>query len=356
MKTYYYMLIIVLFLTLLFKGLKLNKSIYLFISSTIVGLIEGLRGLQVGTDTLFYYLTMHYSRVLPLKTILNSFPKMHVNDHYELVETGYILYNKFLSYIFKSDRVIFIVTSLLICWGMAWFINRQCDSVYIGMLFFICGGLYFYSFNVMRQFLAMTICLNSYTLLKKKHFILFTLLFLIAYSIHQSSLVFLLMIFMLYVIKKVKHDQLKLFILITPLFVPLSLRLLAQIIPAYAGYTTTHLFTVNINGIIFLWFFMFLMMSYYLFKFYGKYSDEFLFVIISGLLYIVLQIMSIELTGMYRVSFWFYCFQLMFFANFPKYLNKISQRYIYNLMLFLLMVSMFMSFAGSPTLQYSFFS
>jgi len=356
MNTYYYLILAIIILTVLFKVLSLNTTAYLFFSSTIVGLFEGLRGLQVGTDTHFYFLTMHYSRVIPFKTILTSFPRMAIDEHWGLVETGYILYNKILSLFFSSDRAVLIITSLLICWGFAHFIKDSCDNVYIGMFFFICGGMYFYSFNVMRQYLAMSICLNCYTLLKKKKYFRSVILFLIAMTIHQSSLVFLIIMLIFVAVKALKTDRLKIVFAVVPFFTPLFLELVGKIVPMYSGYTTSHLFSVDINGIVFLWIFMAVLMIYYLYKYYNFYDDEYYFVIICGLFYIVFQIMSIQLTGMYRVSFWFYCFQLLLFSNFAKYLPNSFYKAIYYVSISVLMVGMFISFSSAPTIQYSFFS
>ena len=118
------------------------------------------------------------------------------------------------------------------------------------------------------------------------------------------------MVMFLYLIIK-NIDQKYIFLIyIVPIIIPELLQLTLVLFPRYASYlVTSDLYTVKIGRILILWL-MIIIMYIYNFKRISKDRD----VVVYGaffLVYVVLQLMSLKITGMQRISFYFEPFNVI---------------------------------------------
>ncbi|MGY6767636.1 EpsG family protein [Ligilactobacillus salivarius] len=272
-------------------------------------IISGSRTIFTGRDTEFYLNTANYARYLPYEYIVSRFPTIAINGHYQKVETGYILYNKIIVEIFKNPQMVFYISSMIIIVGFCKFIYDNCDNVFLGIYMFLCEGIFLNSLNTMRQAIAMAIVVNAFTALKKGKYLKAIIIILLASQFHQSAVIFFMVMFLYLIIKNI--DQKYIFLIyIVPIIIPELLQLTLVLFPRYASYlVTSDLYTVKIGRILILWL-MIIIMYIYNFKRISKDRD----IVVYGaffLVYVVLQLMSLKITGMQRISFYFEPFNVI---------------------------------------------
>lgn len=135
------------------------KKIYLLICFFQMMLIQGMRNIDVGTDTQLYVNT--YNEYL--HNSIYSFQFTHFEYGFQ------VLYNIFHKLNINSQLMLIIISSITM-FGFAYFIYKNSKNVYLSTFIFACM-LYPNSFNIMRQYLALSIAINSYQLaIKGKYF------------------------------------------------------------------------------------------------------------------------------------------------------------------------------------------
>ncbi|MGN1282526.1 MAG: EpsG family protein [Limosilactobacillus sp.] len=173
----FYILIAILFpyFTLLAVSKKdRNQRIYFIILvSFLAAVIVGFRGYS-GTDTAMYVANYNFG---PAGT--NRWVEM---------ESGFV----YLNQIFKSFGIpvelFFIFISFLTNLFALLSINRLRDSINIYVASFVYfTTIYFRSFNIIRQTLAVTICLYAIIIFLDKKYISSTILILLATQIHRTA-------------------------------------------------------------------------------------------------------------------------------------------------------------------------
>lgn len=171
-------------LSILVLGILLNKKlenpkykkIYLFICFFQMMVIQGLRNIDVGTDTSLYvntyngYLTSSYY----------SFQFTHFEYGFQ------VLYNIFHKLNINSQLMLIIISGITM-FGFAYFIYRNSKNVYLSTFIFACM-LYPNSFNIMRQYLALSIAINSYQLIINGKYLKGMLLIGIGALFHTTAL------------------------------------------------------------------------------------------------------------------------------------------------------------------------
>lgn len=152
--------------------------IVLLIGILLLALFSGFRGLSVGVDTDTIYYNYYY-----LYYCVNNYD-------YEGSEVLFILLIKCAYYIFHSyTGVLFTISALTIIFtycGIIYFRNHL--DVTFALLIFLCF-IYFSSFNTMRQYLAASIIFLGYRFIDRKQYIRFIIVLLLAFFIHNSSLI-----------------------------------------------------------------------------------------------------------------------------------------------------------------------
>ena len=185
MGIYIYNITVVILLGMLllhmYKG-NLTKKIYFSILALQMALIAGLRSYNVGWDTRSY--TGFFSRAVNY-----DLGFIFTND-VEL-EKGYVLLEYFTSKISTNPTVIFLIIAIFYCFSVGRFIYRNSKDPILSYVIFISMGFYTFSMTALRQTVAIGIILFSFEFVKKRKFIPFLLLVLLASTFHYSALVFL---------------------------------------------------------------------------------------------------------------------------------------------------------------------
>lgn len=175
-----YNLLIIVILGVILRHNPKHKKLYLTICFLQMILIQGLRDISVGTDTKFY--------VDIYNNYLNSQFYSWQFTHFEY---GFqMLYNIFHKLNLTSQQMLMII-SFVTMFGFAHFIYKNSANVYISTFIFACM-LYPNSFNIMRQFLAMSIAINSYQFIMDKKYIKGLLIILIASLFHVTAYLMLI--------------------------------------------------------------------------------------------------------------------------------------------------------------------
>ena len=171
-----YNLIFVILMGLIHKNkLKENaiKKRYLIICFGQMALIQGIRAEEVGTDTSSY--------VSIYENFLSSDYYTWKFTHFEI---GFQWLYKFMQVLHLNAQGMLFVISVLMMMGYAIFIYKNSSDVMLSTFIFSC--MFFpNSFNVMRQYLALAIAINSYQFIKEKKYFWASILIMIGVSIHM---------------------------------------------------------------------------------------------------------------------------------------------------------------------------
>lgn len=137
--------------------------------------LTAFRGKNIGNDTKAYI-----DAYLKVKEYGPSFSGM---------EFGYQSYCYVITRLMPNSNAILIVTATVCYFGVGYYALQNSDDLYFSLILIFC--LCFSNFvNILRQSIAMVICLYAYQMLKKKQSWFFVLSVLIASTFHLSALVF----------------------------------------------------------------------------------------------------------------------------------------------------------------------
>lgn len=229
MGLYYFLIIYILMFSVLIFGKKssLNRNkIYLILTFGLFGIIGALRGVTVGNDTLEY---------------LNIYNRIReTGDIYALTwryEIGYLYLNKVLGLFFSNQQAIIVLTSALIMFGYAKFIDKYSRCVWMSVYLFFVFRFFDMSMVVVRLNIAIVFILFSYDFLRQRKLIKFVVLVLIASLFHRTAIVFLIS----WPITKLKFNyKTIIFMLIGSLILygsfELVFNILLKIFPTYSYY------------------------------------------------------------------------------------------------------------------------
>ena len=178
---YYLMYFTIILLSIICSGKKkYNKLIFTILISLLLIVIVGFRGFSVGIDTEVYK---------------NSFDNIENLNHAHPVsqdmESGFLLLFSLFSF-FTSDFFIvqFVIGSITII-GFSIFIYRNSSNIFISFLIFF-AMFFFPTMNLMRQWLAMAIGINSVYYFKNKRIFIGYLLIAFSTIFHTTALILLI--------------------------------------------------------------------------------------------------------------------------------------------------------------------
>lgn len=185
-----YNAISILILSFIFKKKVDNpkyKKIFLFLTFFQMILIQGLRDISVGTDTAMYVNTYNYY----LESAKYAFQFTHF-------ESGFrFLYNIFQNLHFNSTKMLIAISTITMI-GFAVFIFKNSKNVFLSVFVFACM-FYPNSFNIMRQYLALSIAINAYQFIKKEQYIKGLIIIIIGSLFHSTAWFMLLPLLLQYV-------------------------------------------------------------------------------------------------------------------------------------------------------------
>lgn len=175
----YFSIPIISAISMLFKQ---SKKIFLFITGCImIGLLT-FRGINVGSDTITYYNIFNWSRNI------NLFEAKQSN-----IELGYLLLNRVIHNVNGNFTLLLFIIALLTILGIFQFIENFSSNILMSMLIFVGFTYYFMTFNITRQFLAISFDLIASTYLIKGKKWTSLLFIFIAGSIHNAGYLYLVL-------------------------------------------------------------------------------------------------------------------------------------------------------------------
>jgi hypothetical protein len=163
------------------KSKHISKFFY-FLCAMLLTLISGLR-LDVGTD---------YQNYLYLFNLIE-------NGQLSVSEPGLVYLYKFSNYLGFGSYGVFFVFSFIVAVGFTKFLSDFCGrkgGVAI-FLFFTLSMFYFASFNLIRQYAAVSVILYGFKYILEKRFLVYLIYVGIAMLFHYSAIVMLSMYFLL---------------------------------------------------------------------------------------------------------------------------------------------------------------
>lgn len=111
-------------------------------------------------------------------------------------EIGFNIYTKLIAMFTTNEKVFFAITALICLVPTAWFIFKNSKNVWLSTLLYINLSFFYCSMNFLRQSIAISILLFAWHFLKKKKFIPFAIILVIASLFHVTVLIMLPMYFL----------------------------------------------------------------------------------------------------------------------------------------------------------------
>lgn len=188
MNYYLINLIIIMCLWIVIKKLgKFKNADKLFLSIAFfqLFLFLALRDKNVGTDLKNYIPFFWNTSVLPWSdiSVINF-------------EIGFKIYNMIISTIFGYKVQIFLAITAFICLiGVINYIKKNSKNYLLSIFIYITFNFYIFTFSGLRQAIAMSILMLSFEFVKKRKFVKFLLMVILASLFHKSALIFLVVYF-----------------------------------------------------------------------------------------------------------------------------------------------------------------
>ena len=314
----YYLLIIVISMQGIFC-LKKNNGIFLFITFLELLFISGFRNWNIGNDTLAY-----------VNVFVATTSSVDMSLSY--MENGYLLFNKFLGLFTNNPQSFLVITSFLIIGGSLLFIYKYSKFTFLSVLLFVI--LHFSTaLTMIRQEIALVIVLMGFIFVVKRQFIKFLLCCLLATTFHTSAIIALVWYF-LYPLN-IKMKNIVTILLVTTLifiFIAPFLDQIFNILGRYQSYIGSRLMGEEIkiasivktliNFVVFLFCFI----SYFFAFSKREKKDIFIirpqFLLLTALLALCIQFISIKGTIIERVAFYFSFLNII---SIPAFINCYSK-------------------------------
>ena len=221
MVTYILMMLITLLVLIFGKILKKENSIFIWLLSAMpLIVVSGLR-YGVGADYLSY--------VRIFKNISNG---IYNNG----LEQGFIWFVKCIQ-LFTTDYMwMFLIISFITVYLVFVVIRKESKKPILSVYLYITTGLFFASFNGMRQFLSISIMFYSFIYIKERNLKMFMLCMIPAILFHYSSICYLFLYFVYG--KKYKNSTILTILCSCLIFKPIITKILLLIvsISKYSSY------------------------------------------------------------------------------------------------------------------------
>lgn len=185
MTVYNLLILFVLVLGLLlceYKKAKMNTIVFLVLSSAAMIAVAYLRADTVGIDYkqyATYFYQVHDGGWSFLISPANGYR----------IEPGYSLLNYVVSLFTRDIHVFMLVVAILVVTLTAVLLYRVSPIPWIGMFVFASFGFYGNSLSFIRQCIAIAIFLYSIEFIKKRRFVPYLLIVLLAMTFHKSIII-----------------------------------------------------------------------------------------------------------------------------------------------------------------------
>lgn len=157
----------------------INNKYFIFIVLLVLILLSGLR-----------YMNALYSDEWIYRNDYTKIGNMDIKSIFSLkIEPGFVLLNWFLYKISSNPQFLIFICAVITNTLIVLTIAKLSDKFELSIFLFICIGFYFTSFNIMRQYLAISIVFWSIRYVGKGEFKKYLFSVLIASTFHFSALI-----------------------------------------------------------------------------------------------------------------------------------------------------------------------
>lgn len=170
-------------------------------------ILPALRSESVGADTYNYILIFEQVKLLSFYELFDS-----------NLDKGYLLFNYIVSIFFDNYINLFFIFYFMIFFNYLKVFNDNSKYVFLSILVFLCMGSYFATLNIMRQMLAISICLLSIKNIFEENFLKFLCLVLFAALFHVTAFIFIFIYFIYKYKKYINYILFSMFIFIYFIF------------------------------------------------------------------------------------------------------------------------------------------
>ena len=170
-----------------------NKRRFVYFAFFLLIIVAALRSRYIGTDLAIQY-AKRYEELAN-----TSWEAIPIYSARTTLEIGYCYLTKFLSMINPDVQFYIIITSVITYGVLGYFIYKNSVDVRMSIYVLILSGTYYNYMNIIRQALATSLILIGYELLKKddhkiKRYIEFTIIVILASTIHSAAILCLVLI------------------------------------------------------------------------------------------------------------------------------------------------------------------
>lgn len=355
MAVYIIEYLLIVFAGILYRNKKINSRILVKVSFTSMALLLALRASSVGEDTKHFIDVFNYSQNIPWnKAVFSGLDVAYATVYNATlkVESGFIILNKIIGLFTRNGQWFLAIVSFITCFLFGKFVIDNSEDVFFSTYIFLCESLFMSSFNLMRQMLALSIAVQSYTLMKKKKtkWALLTILF--ASCFHRSVIVWAFLILLMKVKNKKKAIKYATVGLASMSFLmPIFQKLVVVLVPRYQSYFTTNYWESSVGKIAILWM-VEIAICALLYK--NRIDDDNYIPVISNILYLGFEFMGLNMTSLSRVAMNFRALLLLLFPQAEVLFNDNSKR-IYRVGIMAVLAVLYFSYASTSARLYSFF-
>lgn len=168
------------------KATRNQKKVYLILTCISLGLICGLRSIDVGYDTYSYYSIF-------LKSA-NEVGKLFDNNTY--VEIGFFVLCGMIRILGGDFQILLILTSFFIVGSCCIFIYRHSENVLMSVFIILSFPYYYSSFDIIRHFIACSFFLLAYKYVESRNLKKFLIYIIIGSLFHKITFIFILFYFL----------------------------------------------------------------------------------------------------------------------------------------------------------------
>ena len=168
------------------------KTLFLFLLCALpLFLMSALRE-GIGTDYYYTY-TPRFTEILAGE-----------RTYYEI---GFYWFNRIVGLFTHNPQWIFITTSFIYCLFVFLAFYEHAEDLPFCIVILLVTGEYFASLNNLRQAMASAIMLFGYRFIKKKKWIHFAVLTLLASMLHKSMIIFLAVLALVFILKYIPLEK-----------------------------------------------------------------------------------------------------------------------------------------------------
>lgn len=328
------------------------KFIFLILSLISFVSLYYLRDSSIGTDT---------SNYIPIfNSIINSQDVLQYSVDYN-IEVGFSFFVYFISFFTSNPFFIFLLLTSIIYFNLLFSFSRYNLSYALYFAsFFSLFSLYFFSFNILRQCLAISFLFVAITFLLDSRNKMFLLFCFFAFLFHYSS-IFIFLFYFIYKFKKYIVAHWYFFIIFTYFSFKFVYAFIFSSFAKYASYDGDDGITKG-NGILLTLFYLIVFVfSIFLNRMIKSNKKEYEFFVAIYIFYISLSLFFISSSflnqGLVRVSLYFMWPVIFILLIILKNIKELQLRFIFNC-LFWVFLLIFMVYslmnAGLEVVPYKF--